>query len=364
MDIHQLLTTSRTPIPWAYREARDLRQKNSRFLALPVDIILLILDEFSSIRESDVALGQRYLPLELEERTKAIRALSQTCRAWRQAFLPLLWARFLVVFLYGKEEWYQQLSESLGRKCVGLTEKSPHLRIYIRTVTVTITKRWADRTVPLFANCLASMPNLDTIQIMHSSKEISHFLRDSFADKCLKNVKSIIIQDYAHFIMRACPNVTKVTCIGGDGKRLIGAIVKDCKKVDELYGIQPTEGVLKRLADVQPTISRVSLDFRDLSVYTTDGTDQYNLKLLRPLKYLENLDRIEIIDAIYHIQDQPDQFKNHKERLEEIANAVKTTLLKRAKHAKELVVTYEEIPDSSQKKEPITHRDVRQLLGK
>lgn len=97
--------------------------KGSTLLELPLELIMEILSHFDSLPTITGKLdyspfgvspmvARRYL-----ERTDALRALSQTCRLWRNLFFPLLWERLEPCLTHSKAAaWYKVYGESLIRK--------------------------------------------------------------------------------------------------------------------------------------------------------------------------------------------------------------------------------------------------------
>jgi len=96
------------------------------FLSIPMELTTEILSHFlaidahTGIRSSQ---GNPVLPIEYLERPDILRALSQTCVAFRRLFLPLAWEN-LDVCVEPREfcAFYKHAGDTLKRKSDGLLE--------------------------------------------------------------------------------------------------------------------------------------------------------------------------------------------------------------------------------------------------
>jgi hypothetical protein len=106
--------------------------QTSAFLSLASELLLEILSYFPPvpkrawIRESDAYLSSLYC-----ERPNVLRALSQTCRAARKFFLPLLWERLEVCTARLVRAWHLQVSATLEARSIGLAQRQD-LSAYVR----------------------------------------------------------------------------------------------------------------------------------------------------------------------------------------------------------------------------------------
>ena len=107
--------------------------------------------------------------------------------------------------------------------------------------------RWAPGTVlPAFVRAIEALPNLHTLQVIHTPHKISTALKDAFAGRVFPQVRTITLPGDAHNILRSCPEVRKVVCMGYGSNKLITPIANFCKKVEEVEGFSRCEGDMKR----------------------------------------------------------------------------------------------------------------------
>ncbi|KAG5652933.1 hypothetical protein H0H81_003009 [Sphagnurus paluster] len=167
------------------------------------------------------------------ERTGVLRALSQTNQHLRRIFLPKLWERFEISSAE-TGAWYKTAGEALLRKSEGILQ-SPHLASYTSTV------------LPAFVKCLNGLPNLETITIAHAHTAMTTVLKNAFQGSIFPSVRTVVLPDYAHEILRCCPNVRRVICTHKDGTKLISAIAKHkTRTLEVLEGIATGEASMKR----------------------------------------------------------------------------------------------------------------------
>ena len=74
---------------------------------------------------------------------------------------------------------------------------------------------------------------------------ISKALKEGFVGIRLPQIRHLILPGYCHEIVKCCPGVAKIWCIRDDGWKLITAIAKNCKEVEELRGFQTDEKMMK-----------------------------------------------------------------------------------------------------------------------
>jgi hypothetical protein len=73
-------------------------------------------------------------------------------------------------------------------------------------------------------------------------------LKFHFEGHTFPTVRTIIVPDHGHDILRCCPEARKVVCNYGDGSRIITAIGKYCKNVEIVEDIKPDKNFLKRMS--------------------------------------------------------------------------------------------------------------------
>jgi hypothetical protein len=110
---------------WGTREQSANAQL--AFCKLPLELTTEILSYFPSIgpltsvgnSSGQPILGAKYL-----ERPDILRSLSQTCVAYRNMFLPVLWETFnaCIEARSGEEQFFRHAGETLTRKSAGLLE--------------------------------------------------------------------------------------------------------------------------------------------------------------------------------------------------------------------------------------------------
>lgn len=102
---------------------------------LPVELWLEIVSYYPIVKAPNYVShhgSSRGLSEDYLDRPKALRALSQTNRALRNLFLPVLWERLEVCA--GKyEAWYKVFGELLEQKSIGLAANT-ELAAYVRYV--------------------------------------------------------------------------------------------------------------------------------------------------------------------------------------------------------------------------------------
>ena len=81
---------------------------------------------------------------------------------------------------------------------------------------------------------LPVLPNLHTIQILHcrSPGPFTSAIRGLH----LPTVRTLIIPTECGSLLKACPNVTHVRCLGGNGSTVVTSL-KYCRAVEKLDGM-------------------------------------------------------------------------------------------------------------------------------
>jgi hypothetical protein len=92
-----------------------------------------------------------------------------------------------------------------------------------------------EEILPLFANCLAALPHLHTLEMPYVSPKMSDTLGETFEGRAFPSVRRVVLPDCAHPILRACPEAREVVCIERDGEN-----------VTSVDGITPLPGIMKR----------------------------------------------------------------------------------------------------------------------
>ncbi|KAH7922308.1 hypothetical protein BV22DRAFT_1037638 [Leucogyrophana mollusca] len=227
---------------------------------IPDDVLLEILSHLSTITEGHVLYchyqAPPAVPVETRERTDVLRALSQTCKLLRTRCFPLAWRRFEVCTAPPSTSFYRVLGEAMKTKmsCLG---EATHLLPLLQTVTVGLTRYQVADIIPAFARCLASMPNLHTVEVVHAHSQMTTALKQAFEGRTFPTVRKIVLPSCAHEILRCCSGVEDVACNEDSGSTIIGAIVKgNCTDVRKLIGISAP---IKRLVKVIPNLRIISV---------------------------------------------------------------------------------------------------------
>ena len=78
----------------------------------------------------------------------------------------------------------------------------------------------------------------------------------AFVGLRLPSVRTIRLPTHAHRVLRCCPEVRRIICIGGDGGRLLTAMMEVCKNVEVLERFELHEKYMKRnLYSLMSTLS-------------------------------------------------------------------------------------------------------------
>lgn len=117
--------------------------KGSKIRELPWELFMEILSHFGRL-PIPVTADNNFSPLGVDfkrsslylERTDALRALSQTCKLWRDLFFPLLWERLEPCLTHSETAtWYKIYGESLIRKSTLVCENS-EIASHVRCVRI------------------------------------------------------------------------------------------------------------------------------------------------------------------------------------------------------------------------------------
>ncbi|KAF8063486.1 hypothetical protein FPV67DRAFT_247068 [Lyophyllum atratum] len=274
--------------------------------AVPPEIWLEILSFLPSVQIPTRRISHSpLLPSSTLARQEALRALSQTCRVFRDKFLSVLWDRFEVCATLGQVEtpawrdkglpsedlnrnfdlsgaWYKDIAEALETKSKGLQQSLEHAKL-VHKVSVALTRCNAPTALGAFVRCLHALPNLHTLQILRAHTQMTGHLKSAFDGHSFPAIQTIVLPSHAHNVLRCCPEVKTVVCNYDDGSKLVSAIAKGCKKVQRLEGFRPDEKMMKRIVKAAPNLQEIK--FGSL----------VNAKTLGMLSSLKNIRSIELI---------------------------------------------------------------------
>ncbi|KAJ3538052.1 hypothetical protein NMY22_g5327 [Coprinellus aureogranulatus] len=233
----------------------------------------------------DLLSDEPVLPRAYLDRPDALRALSQTCVAYRQVFLPLLFERLEVCVTTRPgnpmRAFYKHIGEGLERKCSGLA-KRPDLWEMVGKVHVSLTRYQTETVLPAFLKCMKNLPNLHTIKVLHAHTQMTTAIKNTFERASLPTIRTVVVPAFCHEILRACPEVRSVWCTEQDGSKLVGALGKGkCNKVEELRGCDLTEHMMKRLVKIAPNLRVIQIG---------TGESDEKLAILKSFKQLHTID--------------------------------------------------------------------------
>ncbi|KIM73045.1 hypothetical protein PILCRDRAFT_93223 [Piloderma croceum F 1598] len=245
------------------------------FTDLPSELLLDIVSRIPTMSiVDDLFSNPGYLPLAYRERSASLRALSQTCKTLRKLCLPLAWETLEACTTTGSRNmFFKEVGESLERKCNGLMQ-SEYLFPYVRIVTVSLTRYKTSTILPAFASCLAVLPNLHTIQVVHANTQMTTAIKTAFEGHTLPSVRTVAVPSCAHEILRRCPGVEHVTCNKhvDDESRLIGALASaKCGNLKTLRGISPNKAQAKRIGGIAPNLTLIQVVADRYNCFSDNG---------------------------------------------------------------------------------------------
>lgn len=207
----------------------------------------------------------RFLPGKAFERTDVLRALSQTCVAWRNFFWPMAWENVELgsALRNGRGAWYRKLADGFIRKARGIIGDEEVAK-RVKRIRVVLTRCDIRTVLPLLTSCLAACTNLKTINVYFTHSEITTPLRDAFNGFEFPSVETVVLPTQAHHILRCCPNAKKVVCNDGDASQLISAVRARCKGVEVFEGLRPSwrrgDAIVKRVASAMPKLKEIRFE--------------------------------------------------------------------------------------------------------
>ncbi|KAJ7276668.1 hypothetical protein C8J57DRAFT_194320 [Mycena rebaudengoi] len=91
--------------------------------------------------------------------------------------------------------WYARVADVLLERCEGLMDReNRNLARHVRVFSVSLSWHRVDDVPPLFAQCLESLPNLDTLHILHCKSKYDKNTTAAFEDVELPGVHTIILR--------------------------------------------------------------------------------------------------------------------------------------------------------------------------
>ncbi|KAF8437489.1 hypothetical protein L210DRAFT_3545798 [Boletus edulis BED1] len=239
---------------------------------IPDDVLLEIvshlptLDDHPRHTSSKRPMVQHVIPSTILVRTSTLRALSQTSRLLRSRCLAMAWQN---VELCGEKllKYNMPFYDAFGaatETAIRVLEACPYLLPFIQTVSVMLTSYRYTEIIPEFAACLATLPNLSAIHVVHTEYKLMTAIRNAFRGIRLPSVRRISLPSLAHEIIRSCPNVEEVVCLADNyegGGRIIQSLA-ECK----CYHVRMVKGICAPLTHMTPLIDFPHLDTIEILV--------------------------------------------------------------------------------------------------
>lgn len=219
---------------------------------LPVEIYLEIVSYFRSVPIHEMH-GGYHLDSHLFalERQDALRAMSQTCRAWRAFFRPLLWENVeMAGTRQGGGQWFKQCADTLLTKCNELAE-TPEVAKYVKGMRFVLSTHDMSPCLDILAKAMKECSNLKTIHVYFAQTDSAKMIKAAFDGHVFPSVENVILPSQAHGILRCCPNVKEVFNHQGDGSQIVSAMQTKCKKVEVLAGVYPDMAMAKSERNLQ-----------------------------------------------------------------------------------------------------------------
>ncbi|KAI0790798.1 hypothetical protein C8Q75DRAFT_105291 [Abortiporus biennis] len=184
----------------------------------------------------------------------------------RTECLPRLWEQIEVCYFDEKNDFffYGSSSSKLERISSGLMA-APEIASLVKIVTVTFLLSRCPSpysTVFLFVRCLRKLPNLHTLHVLYAHSQTTTALKDAFEPTKLPQIRTLILPNHAHDIIRSCSQARTITCNEGDGERFLNAIDDACPNIRSLRNIDDNEALLTWLPKSIPTLEEISMKIR------------------------------------------------------------------------------------------------------
>ncbi|KAJ7621328.1 hypothetical protein FB45DRAFT_139459 [Roridomyces roridus] len=194
------------------------------------------------------------------ERTDALTALSQTCRALREITLHRLWAQLDICRVPPKyrASWYKYVMSAMERKANGMAT-SP-VRHHVRSLTLIFSKSKPDAALAALWKMLPQLPNLRKIHVINlKTPGFAKSLTESNLDKFeLSEVTTLFLPTEGSIFQKLCPNATHIRCVGGNGASLLSALTAKTERLDGMLDWTDLK-VIQRLIKNAPNLKSLEL---------------------------------------------------------------------------------------------------------
>ncbi|KAL4250030.1 hypothetical protein ABKN59_005951 [Abortiporus biennis] len=219
-------------------------QTSKGLLSLPVELFDQILSDYPRAEEKHIIANKTTLDRKFAVHAKVLRALSQTCKSLR---------------------YVQNAFLDFGSKSNSGLMAAPEIASLVKIVTVTFLLSRCPSpysTVFLFVRCLRKLPNLHTLHVLYAHSQTTTALKDAFEPTKLPQIRTLILPNHAHDIIRSCSQARTITCNEGDGERFLNAIDDACPNIRSLRNIDDNEALLTWLPKSIPTLEEISVKIR------------------------------------------------------------------------------------------------------
>ncbi|KAL0580799.1 hypothetical protein V5O48_001264 [Marasmius crinis-equi] len=279
----------------------SVQQNDAGFLKLPVEILTIHIVEYipnvpfgipHELRQSRP--GNPTGPL-LEdvvlERHKVLRALAQTCRRFRDVFLPLQWETLDFCAsppgFDDRKPWFVNLTKVIERVCEGLLQ-SPELASYVSAITVTLTRSSYHPALPTLARCMQALPNLQTLQVIHAHDDLIPFMEESFKGFTFPRIRTVFLPAQTHKLLLSCPEVRRVvfTDSYSNPVEMVATMAVTCKNIERLEGMSRliSTVILRDLIKAVPNLKQMELNL--------EWSDEEQIMALTGLEQLTEINLI------------------------------------------------------------------------
>ncbi|KAF6752774.1 hypothetical protein DFP72DRAFT_814903 [Ephemerocybe angulata] len=199
-------------------------------------------DDFSNHLRPDGRSPSPKTGSRFDHRQDSLRAMSQTCKAWREFFWPILWENVELGAARGTGSgpWYKRVSKVLIDKCEGLAN-TPLVAAQVRGIRISLSKPNIKDDLESLIKGLRACPNLKVLNFYFVQNTSITPLKNAFKGNSFPSIERVILPSSAHNALRSCPNVKAVICSGGKGggMQILSSIQAACKKVEVLGGVVP-----------------------------------------------------------------------------------------------------------------------------
>lgn len=241
--------------------------QSSSIFHLPNELFLEIFSHFPILKWSE--LYYRYthawytpIPDIYGERIQTLVALSSTCKVMRHKFLPQVWERSLICLRRWRRS--DEIPSRLQLQCRALLGDRC-LAAHVKIMTIDLACDGTEGIFNTFINCLATLPNLHTLEVISMGTHYSDPLREALIGVKLPQIRTLILPSMAHYLLRHCPNVDDLTCTPfRPNEEFIQSLIAGKQKLRRFAVLFPGNAIAwMDLARVFPDINEFSVVFWD-----------------------------------------------------------------------------------------------------